>query len=106
MGLVQKGLEKWLRKFSWNSDSMATTWPGSSLPRWRKAPDWRRASCGIELKESAVLKRYGVGAIHENGIRTEQKKRCKQTVEKPGIPGCSKRSRCEARIDRDRVRET
>src|SRR2546427_331006 len=55
---------------------------------------------------SAVLKRYGVGAIHENGIRTEQKKRCKQTVEKPGIPGCSKRSRCEARIDRDRVRET
>jgi hypothetical protein len=22
MGLPQKGLEKWLRKFSWNSDSM------------------------------------------------------------------------------------
>ncbi len=30
---------------------------GSSLPRWRRARDWRPASCGIELRESSALRR-------------------------------------------------
>ena len=32
-------------------------------------------SCGIDLQESAALKRYGVGSIHGSGIRTEHESR-------------------------------
>lgn len=46
-----------------------------SLPRWRRAPDWRPASCGVELQESAALKRYIVESIHGSGIRTVQESR-------------------------------
>jgi len=43
--------------------------PLQNSTRWRRAPDWRPASCGIDLKESAALRSYRLGSIRVIGIR-------------------------------------